>query len=118
MAATVFQLALMQPLALATIEPWLIGFVYLVGPRLEPIMRRRTFITLLGSAMLSRAHAQPSMSRKVGGLFPGVLGDQREKLILAGITSEMASENVILVTRSAEGNPQLLTKYANELVAR
>jgi putative ABC transport system substrate-binding protein len=80
-------------------------------------MRRRTFMTLLGSAMLSRARAQPSMPRKVGVLFPGVLGDLREKLILAGITNEMAAENVMLVTRSAEGNPQLLTKYANELVA-
>jgi putative ABC transport system substrate-binding protein len=86
---------------------------------LEAIMQRRMFITLLGSALLSSsAHAQPSSGpRKVGVLFPGLLGKEREKLISEGISNELGTEKVTLVVKSAESDSQLLSKYANELVA-
>src|SRR5450759_1475310 len=81
-------------------------------------MRRRDFMTLLGSTLLSTsAQAQPAGGRKVGVLFPGLLGEERERLINDGISSELGAEKVTLVVKSAEGDSQLLTKYANELVA-
>src|ERR1700687_2261659 len=57
------------------------------------------FITLLGSALLSApARAQQSSGlRKVGVLFPGMLGEERERLISAGISSELGTEKVTLV---------------------
>ncbi len=81
-------------------------------------MQRRHFITLLGSALLSApAWAQQSSGlRKVGVLFPGLLGEERERLISAGISSELGTEKVTLVVRSAGGDSQLLSKYANDLV--
>jgi len=45
-----------------------------------------------------------------------LLGEERERLINEGITSELATEKVTLVVRSAEGDSQLLAKYADELV--
>jgi putative ABC transport system substrate-binding protein len=82
------------------------------------MMQRRMFITLMGSALFSPAHAQSSTGpRKVGVLFPGLLGKERETLINEGIFSELGTEKVTLVVRSAESNSQLLSKYANELVA-
>ena len=81
-------------------------------------MRRRDFMTLLGSTLLSTsAQAQPAGGRKVGVLFPGLLGEERERRINDGISSELGAEKVTLVVKSAEGDSQLLTKYADELVA-
>ena len=82
-------------------------------------MKRREFIGLIGgaAALPLVARAQNSRPRKVGILFPGVLGADRERLITEGLTSELGSEKVILLARSAEGDDRLLAKYANELAA-
>src|SRR3954462_10325930 len=81
-------------------------------------MRRRQFFTLIASALLSAsAHAQQAGGlRRVGVLFPGLLGEERERLINEGISSELGAEKVTLIIRSAEGDSQLLSKYAGELV--
>jgi putative tryptophan/tyrosine transport system substrate-binding protein len=82
-------------------------------------MKRREFIGLVGGAAAVPlvALAQSSRSRKVGVLFPGVLGPDRERLIAEGLTSELGSEKFVLIVRSAEGDDELLAKYANELSA-
>jgi len=82
-------------------------------------MKRREFIGLVGGAAAVPlvALAQSSRSRKVGVLFPGVLGPDRERLIADGLTSELGSEKFVLIVRSAEGDDELLAKYANELAA-
>jgi putative ABC transport system substrate-binding protein len=82
-------------------------------------MKRREFIGLVGgaAALPLVALAQNSGPRKVGVLFPGVLGADRERLIAEGLTSELGSEKFILIVRSAEGDDQLFAKYANELAA-
>ena len=83
-------------------------------------MLRRDFITMLGGAAAAwplAVDAQNSGPRKVGVLFPGVLGADRERLISEGLTSELGSEKFILIVRSAEGDDELLAKYANELAA-
>jgi len=82
-------------------------------------MKRRKFIGLVGGAMALPlvALAQNSGPRKIGVLFPGVLGADRERLISEGLISELGSEKFILIVRSAEGNDELLAKYANELAA-
>jgi putative tryptophan/tyrosine transport system substrate-binding protein len=81
-------------------------------------MQRRQFLTLLASAVLpSTARAQqPGAVRRVGVLFPGVLGDERERLINEGLVEELGAEKVALVIKSAEGDSQLLSTYARELV--
>lgn len=81
-------------------------------------MRRRDFIAFVGSALFSTAaEAQPaSAGRKVGVLFPGVFGEDRERRLADGLTSELGAEKVTLLVRSAEGDSQLLSKYADELV--
>jgi putative ABC transport system substrate-binding protein len=82
-------------------------------------MKRREFIGLVGgaAALPLVALAQSSRPRKVGVLFPGVLGPDRERLIAEGLTSELGSEKIVLIVRSAEGDDKLLAKYANELAA-
>ena len=82
-------------------------------------MKRREFIGLVGGAAAVPlvALAQSSRPRKVGVLFPGVLGPDRERLIAEGLTSELGSEKFVLIVRSAEGDDELLAKYANELAA-
>jgi putative ABC transport system substrate-binding protein len=82
-------------------------------------MKRGEFIGLVGgaTALPLVALAQNSGPRKVGVLFPGVLGADRERLISEGLTSELGSEKFILIVRSAEGDDELLAKYANELAA-
>jgi len=82
-------------------------------------MKRREFIGFVGVAMALPlvALAQNSGPRKIGVLFPGVLGADRERLISEGLISELGSEKFILIVRSAEGNDELLAKYANELAA-
>ena len=82
-------------------------------------MKRREFIGFVGVAMALPlvALAQNSGPRKIGVLFPGVLGADRERLISEGLISELGSEKFILIVRSAKGNDELLAKYANELAA-
>ena len=82
-------------------------------------MKRREFIGLVGgaAALPLVALAESSRPRKVGVLFPGVLGADRERLIAEGLTSELSSEKFVLIVRSAEGDDELLAKYANELAA-
>jgi putative tryptophan/tyrosine transport system substrate-binding protein len=81
-------------------------------------MRRREFTALIGAAaafpLVARAQ-QNREPRKVGILFPGVLGAERVRLFTEGLTSEPGNEKTILVLRSAEGQNQLLGKYAGEL---
>jgi putative ABC transport system substrate-binding protein len=55
--------------------------------------------------------------RKVGILFPGELGAQREKLIAEGLANELGNEAFVLAIRSSKGDDQLLAKYALDLVA-
>jgi putative tryptophan/tyrosine transport system substrate-binding protein len=81
-------------------------------------MRRRHFLMLSAGALLS-ASAQAQQAGglpKVGVLFPGLLGEEREKRLIEGIAAELGTEKVTLIVRSAEGNSQLLSKYAAELV--
>ena len=82
-------------------------------------MRRREFIAGLGSAAAWPvvAHGQQrSGLRKVGVLFPGFLGAERERLLTEGLAREPGSERVVLFLRSAEGRSELLGKLAAELV--
>jgi putative ABC transport system substrate-binding protein len=83
-------------------------------------VKRRTFILLFGGASLWTLSARSqnnSAPRKVGVLFPGLLGPDRERLITEGLQNELGGEKIVLVVRSAEGNGQLLGKYAAELAA-
>ncbi len=82
-------------------------------------MNRRTLVSLFASAALwpLGAHAQSMSSRKVGILFPGVLGPEREKLITEGIVSELGGEKPIVLPRSGNGDDRLLAKYAVELAS-
>jgi putative ABC transport system substrate-binding protein len=83
-------------------------------------MQRREFTALIGAAaafpLVARAQ-QNREPRKVGVLFPGVLGAERARLLTEGLSSEAGSEKAILIVRSAEGQNQLLGKYASELAA-
>lgn len=83
-------------------------------------MRRRTFISLFAGAALwpltARAQ-QAGAPRKVGVLFPGLLGPDRERLIAEGLRNELGPDKAVLVVRSAEGNSQLLRIHAVELAA-
>jgi putative ABC transport system substrate-binding protein len=81
-------------------------------------MRRRHFLTFATGAVLSAsARAQQGGGlRKVGVLFPGLLGEDREKRLNEGIATELGAENVTLIVKSAQGDSQLLSKYASELV--
>ena len=59
-------------------------------------MRRRQFFTVIASALLSAsAQAQQAGAlRRVGVLFPGLLGEERERLITEGISGELGTEKV------------------------
>jgi putative ABC transport system substrate-binding protein len=83
-------------------------------------MRRRAFISLCAGAAfgpLTARAQQAGAPRKVGVLFPGLLGPERERLIAEGLLKELGPDKAVLVVRSAEGNGQALRKYATELAA-
>ena len=83
-------------------------------------MKRRE---LLGLAAARRSWPlavnaqQKAGPRKVGILFPGEFGAQREKLIGEGVAGELGSEPFVLTIRSSKGDDQLLARYATELAA-
>ena len=82
-------------------------------------MRRRDFLTLAGITLVagsSSGSAQPAgAGKKVGVLFPGRLGPDRERLITEGLANELGSQKATLLARSSEGDDSLLAKYATEL---
>jgi putative ABC transport system substrate-binding protein len=83
-------------------------------------MNRRAFTAAVLSAAVAWPmvmRAQNSGARKVGEHFPGVLGEERERLILDGVVNELGGEKAVLLVRSAEGDDRLLAKYAVELAA-
>jgi putative tryptophan/tyrosine transport system substrate-binding protein len=82
-------------------------------------MNRRTFVTMLSAAAAWPIviRAQNGGVRKVGVLFPGVLGPERERLITEGLVNELGGEKAVLLVRSAGGDDRLLAKYAGELAA-
>ena len=84
-------------------------------------MQRREFLTLIGGAAmvwpLAGRAQQNSGPRKVGVLFPGIFGADRERLINEGLTKELGGKKAILVVRSSDGDDRLLGKYAGELAA-
>jgi putative ABC transport system substrate-binding protein len=80
-------------------------------------MRRRHFLTLATGALLS-ASAQAQQAggvRRVGVLFPGSFGEERENRLNEGIATELGAEKANLIIKSAEGDSRLLSKYASEL---
>ena len=85
-------------------------------------MRRRDFVALLGGAALAWPHAaraQPAgRVQRVGVLFPGVLGDQRLRLIRQGIDAvpREDSTTILVEVRSAEGKAERLKSFAEEFV--
>lgn len=58
---------------------------------------------------------QTSGVRKVGVLFPGKLGAERERLINEGLANELGTQKAVVLARSSAGDDQLLGKYAAEL---
>jgi putative ABC transport system substrate-binding protein len=84
-------------------------------------MQRREFITFVSCVVAGWpvvVRAQQNIGpRKVGVLFPGVLGADRERLISEGLFGELGGEKAALVVRSAGGDGQLLAKYAAEFVS-
>jgi putative ABC transport system substrate-binding protein len=82
-------------------------------------MNRRAVVSILSAAIAwpMVIRAQTGGARMVGVLFPGVLGEERERLILDGVVNELGGEKAVLLVRSAEGDDRLLAKYAVELAA-
>jgi putative ABC transport system substrate-binding protein len=82
-------------------------------------MKRRTFVSLVGAAALwpLGVRGQSMGARKVGILFPGVLGAERERLITEGLVNELGGEKPTLLIRSGNGDDRLLAKYAVELAS-
>src|SRR6188768_2678062 len=78
-------------------------------------MRRREFIMLVGGAVatlspLAGGAQQIGRPWKVGVLFPGTLGADRERLV-----NELGNQKTVLVARSSAGDEQLLSQSAAEL---
>ena len=82
-------------------------------------MRRRNFVMLISGPVIAWPLAgraqQASGPRKVGVLFPGMLGADRERLINEGLANELGSQKTILLARSSKGDDRLLGRYADEL---
>ena len=85
-------------------------------------MRRRELIAVLGGVAVAWscvAMTQPAdRVRRVGVLFPGVLGEQRLRLIRQGIDAVPREDGttVLVEVRSAEGHVERLKSLAEELV--
>jgi ABC-type uncharacterized transport system substrate-binding protein len=83
-------------------------------------MRRREFVLLISGPVIAWPLAgraqQASGPRKVGVLFPGMLGADRERLINEGLANELYGQKTILLARSSDGDDRLLGRYAEELV--
>ena len=84
-------------------------------------MRRRDFVTLVGITLVAAPSLgtaqQAAAGKKIGVLFPGKLGPDRERLINEGLANALGNQKVILLVRSSEGDDSLLTRYAAELAA-
>jgi putative ABC transport system substrate-binding protein len=84
-------------------------------------VRRREFLRLAGGVAaswpLTVSAQQKAGPRKVGVLFPGEFGPQREKLVAEGLAGELGSEPFVLTIRSSKGDDELLARYAVELAA-
>ena len=77
-------------------------------------------MVIVGGAVLAMppwrdARSSGGPARKVGVLFPGTLGAERERLINEGLANELGNQKAELVARSSAGDEQLLGKYASEL---
>src|SRR5262245_11197586 len=80
--------------------------------------RRMVLASLLGAVLFRTARAQQRNTvRQVGVLFPGVMSDERERLLTDGLASELGEGGATFVFRSAEGDNQRLAKLAEELAA-
>jgi ABC-type uncharacterized transport system substrate-binding protein len=83
-------------------------------------MRRREFVLFISGPVIAWPLAgraqQASGPRKVGVLFPGMLGADRERLINEGLANELYGQKTILLARSSDGDDRLLGRYAEELV--
>src|SRR5262245_58991921 len=88
-------------------------------------MRRREFITLLGSgaaAWLLGARAQPGRSVKIGVLYPGLASTLPSRVTALRYGLQMLGyrepDNFELILRSAAGDPTRMSPLAMELVER
>ena len=93
----------------------------------EMIMRRRHFLTFaIGAFLSASAQAQQAGGlRRVGVLFPGVFGEEREKRLNEGLASELGTERVTVIIKSAAGglisygpNNFDLMKQAGDMVGK
>ena len=81
-------------------------------------MQRREFITLFGGAAAGWpivVCAQKMGSRKVGVLFPGALGADRERLISEGLLGELGEMSAYDPKRTSIGPRHCLTVQTHEV---
>ena len=90
-------------------------------------MRRREFITLLGSATAAwplAVRAQAERVRRIGALMFLAADDPESKIYIAAFLQQLqelgwsVGHNVQIDYRSTAGNADLIRKYAEELIAR